>query len=377
MIGRIQVDPQQAIKEFAEFNLKLLNGSERLRRIKDRDVQIGTTPKQEVFRQDKTVLYRYEPLAKRTIDVPVLVVYGLVGRYTMADLQEDRSLIRNMLGQGVDLYAVDWGHATRTDRWLTLEDYIDGYLHACVEFICRQQQVDQVTLLGICEGGVFTLCYAALHPERVKGLVLTITPVDFHGDLEEGIDEGLANFGLINLWTRSLAPEDIDRLIEANGNLPGDLLSFVFSMMTPLNSLTKYNLGLVDVMDDDKKLLNFLRMEKWLADRPDHPGEAAKQWLKDFYQDNKLVNNELELGGRRVDLRNIRMPVLNVFAQDDHIIPPRSSQALRNGVGTDDYTEIPLPGGHVGVFVSAKSQGMLGTGIVKWLRERFANSSST
>lgn len=377
MIGRIQVDPQQAIKEFAEFNLKLLNGSERLRRIKDRDVQIGTTPKQEVFRQDKTVLYRYEPLAKRTIDVPVLVVYGLVGRYTMADLQEDRSLIRNMLKQGVDLYAVDWGHATRTDRWLTLEDYIDGYLHACVEFICRQQQVDQVTLLGICEGGVFTLCYAALHPERVKGLVLTITPVDFHGDLEEGIDEGRANFGLINLWTRSLAPEDIDRLIEANGNLPGDLLSFVFSMMTPLNSLTKYNLGLVDVMDDDKKLLNFLRMEKWLADRPDHPGEAAKQWLKDLYQDNKLVNNELELGGRRVDLRNIRMPVLNVFAQNDHIIPPRSSQALRNCAGTDDYTEIPLPGGHVGVFVSAKSQGMLGTGIVKWLRERFANSSST
>jgi polyhydroxyalkanoate synthase len=377
MIGRIQVDPQQAIKEFAEFNLKLLNGSERLRRIKDRDVQIGTTPKQEVFRQDKTVLYRYEPLAERTIDVPVLVVYGLVGRYTMADLQEDRSLIRNMLGQGVDLYAVDWGHATRTDRWLTLEDYIDGYLHACVEFICRQQQVDQVTLLGICEGGVFTLCYAALYPERVKGLVLTITPVDFHGDLEEGLDEGRANFGLINLWTRSLAPEDIDRLIEANGNLPGDMLSFVFSMMTPLNSLTKYNLGLLDVMDDDKKLLNFLRMEKWLADRPDHPGEAAKQWLKDLYQENKLVKNEFELGGRRIDLRHIRMPVLNVFAQDDHIIPPRSSQALRNRIGTDDYTEIPLPGGHVGVFVSGKSQGILGTGIVKWLRERFANSSST
>jgi len=377
MIGRIQVDPQQAIKEFAEFNLKLLNGSERLRRIKDRDVQIGTTPKQEVFRQDKTVLYRYEPLAERTIDVPVLVVYGLVGRYTMADLQEDRSLIRNMLKQGVDLYAVDWGHATRTDRWLTLEDYIDGYLHACVEFICRQQQVDQVTLLGICEGGVFTLCYAALYPERVKGLVLTITPVDFHGDLEEGLDEGRANFGLINLWTRSLAPEDIDRLIEANGNLPGDMLSFVFSMMTPLNSLTKYNLGLVDVMDDDKKLLNFLRMEKWLADRPDHPGEAAKQWLKDLYQENKLVKNEFELGGRRIDLRHIRMPVLNVFAQDDHIIPPRSSQALRNRIGTDDYTEIPLPGGHVGVFVSAKSQGMLGTGIVKWLRERSTGSSST
>ena len=364
MNNRIQLDPQQALAEFAEFNLKIMQGSQRLRRIKDRDVQIGTTPKQEVFRQDKTVLYHYEPLTEHTVNTPVLVVYGLVGRYTMADLQEDRSLIRNMLKQGVDLYAVDWGHATRTDRWLTLDDYIDGYLHECVEFICRQHQTESITLLGICEGGVFTLCYAALYPERVRNLILTITPVDFHGDREDA----RANFGLINLWTRSLTPEDIDQLIEANGNLPGDLMSFVFSMMTPLNSLTKYNLGLLDVMDDDQKLLNFLRMEKWLADRPNHPGEAAKQWLKDLYQDNKLVNNRFELGGRRVDLGNIRMPVLNVFAQDDHIIPPASSQALKVCIGSDDYTEIPLPGGHVGVFVSGKSQGILGKGIVQWLQ---------
>jgi polyhydroxyalkanoate synthase subunit PhaC len=366
MMGRIQVDPVQATKEFAEFNLKMLKGSELFRRIKDRDVQVASTPKQEVFRQDKTVLYHYQPMAERTVKTPVVVVYGLVGRYTMADLQEDRSLIRNMLAQGVDLYAVDWGHASRTDRWLTLDDYVDGYLDQCVEFICREQKVKRVTLLGICEGGVFTLCYAALNPERVANLILTITPVDFHGDQHEV----RSNFGLINLWTRSLAPEDIDQLIEANGNLPGELMSFVFSMMTPLNSLTKYNLGLLDVMDDENKLLNFLRMEKWLADRPDHPGEAAKQWLKDLYQQNKLINNEFELGGRRVELKNVRMPVLNVFAQDDHIIPPKSSQALKSAVGSEDYTEIPLPGGHVGVFVSGKSQGILGKGIVEWLRAR-------
>jgi polyhydroxyalkanoate synthase len=366
MMGRIRVDPAQAMKEFAEFNLKMLKGSELLRQIKDRDVQVGTTPKQEVFRIDKTVLYRYEPLAERRVRTPIIVVYGLVGRYTMADLQEDRSLIRNMLGQGVDLYAVDWGHATRTDRWLTLEDYIDGYLHECVEFVCREQHMDQVTLLGICEGGTFTICYAALYPERVANLILTITPVDFHGDQQEV----RSNFGFINLWTRSLAPEDIDRLIEANGNLPAELMSFVFSMMTPLNSLTKYNLGLLDVMDDEKKLLNFLCMEKWLADRVDHPGEAAKQWLKDLYQQNKLMKGEFELGGRRVELKNIRMPVLNVFAQADHIIPPQSSQALKECVGTQDYTELSLPGGHVGVFVSGKSQGILGKGIVDWLRTR-------
>jgi len=367
MTGRVQVDPQRAFQEIAEFNRTLAQGLSLLDKTRDRDVQIATTPKREVFRQDKTVLYHYEPMAKRAVKVPVLVVYGLIGRYTMADLQEDRSLMRNMLGQGVDLYVVDWGTPTRTDRWLTLDDYINGYLHECILHICREHKLEAIHLLGICEGGVFTLCYAALHPERVKSLTLTITPVDFHADQNTSAP---LHHGLINLWARSLTPEDIDRMIEANGNLPGALMSFVFSMMTPLSSLTKYSVGLFDVMGDEKKLLNFLRMEKWLADRPDHPGEAAKQWLKDLYQDNKLVAGEFELSGRRVDLAQVRMPVLNIFAQDDHIIPPKSSQALRRHVGTKDYTELPLPGGHVGVFVSGKSQGILGSGIVNWLKAR-------
>ena len=343
---------------------RLMRGGDMLRSVKDRDVAVGTTPKTEVFRQDKTTLYRYDRVTASSVKVPVLVAYGLVGRYTMADLQEDRSLVRNLLAQGVDLYAVDWGNPTRTDRWLTIDDYVDGYLGECVDFICRAHGVDQINLLGICEGGVFTVCYAALHPERVKNLIVTITPIDFHADQADG----RADHGFINLWTRSLTPEDIDRLIEANGNLPGELMSFVFSTMTPLASLTKYNLGMLDIIDDEKKLLNFLRMEKWLADRPDHPGEAAKQWLKDLYQQNKLVKNEFELGGRKVDLRRITMPVLNIYAHEDHIIPPQTSRALGPLVGTKDYSEIGLPGGHVGVFVSGKSQGVLGKGIVDWLK---------
>src|SRR3954447_13033334 len=73
------------------------------------------------------------------------------------------------------------------------------------------------------------------------------------------------------------------------------------------------------------------------ADRPHNPGEAAKQWLKDLYQDNKLVKSELKLGGRTVDLKNLTMPVLNVFAKDDHIIPAATTQALRVCVGSKDY----------------------------------------
>ncbi len=355
-----------ALAEFSDFNLKLARGQQLLQRIKDEDVQIATADKEVVFREDKTTLYHYKPTAKRRIQAPVLIAYGQVGRYTMTDLQEDRSMLRNLLALGVDVYAVDWGSPTRSDRWLTFEDYVDVYLNDCVEHICKAHGVPAINLLGICEGGVFSLCYAALYPQRVKNLILTITPVDFHQDQAEG----RLNHGFINLWTRSLSDEDIEQLIEAHGNLPGELMSHVFAQMTPGATMSKYNVGLLDTFDDEKKLLNFLRMEKWLADRPHHPGEAAKQLLINLYKNNELVRGEFRLGSRTVSLADIKVPVLNIFAKDDHIIPPKTTQALRAVVGSKDYREIGLDGGHVGVFVSGKSQGVLGKGIVDWLKTR-------
>lgn len=354
-------------KETLEFSQKFLRGVEALSRVREQDVDVGSTPKDLLFQQDKVTLHRYRPLeGAEVVTGPVLIVYGLIGRYTMADLQEDRSLVRNLLGRGVDLYVVDWGHPSRADQNLTLGDYVDWYLDDCVDRICQEAGVDAVTLLGICEGGVFSTLYAAQHPEKVKNLILTITPIDFHGD-EEDADE---THGFINLWTRNLEDEDIHRLVQAFGNLPGEIMSSVFQMMTPVRSMTKYNLDLVEAASDEKKLLNFLRMEKWLADRPHHPGAAALQWLIELYKENRLIKGTFEMSGKTIDLANVTMPVLNVYALQDHIIPPPCSKALEKYVGTKDYTEIALPGGHVGVYVSGKSQGIVGDGVFDWLMQR-------
>ena len=125
--------PAELMRAAAAFNAKLAAGVEKLGRIKDEDVQIATTPKDEVFRTDKVTLYRYRPLAEQKIRTPILIVYSLVGRYTMTDLQEDRSLIRNLLKQGLDVWVVDWGNSSRADRYLTMDDYVLDYLDDCVE----------------------------------------------------------------------------------------------------------------------------------------------------------------------------------------------------------------------------------------------------
>jgi polyhydroxyalkanoate synthase subunit PhaC len=356
----------ELIQQATEFNAKVTAGIERLSAIKDEQVEIATTPKDEVLRTDKVTLYRYRPLVEQRISTPLLIVYSLIGRHTMTDLQEDRSLVRNLLGMGVDVWIIDWGNPSRADRWLSIDDYVTGYIDECITAILDRTGADNLNLLGICEGGVFTLAYAALEPSRVRNLVLAITPLDFHADQQDAQLEK----GFINVWTRSLTKEDVDRMIEVWGVLPGEFMGAIFSMLTPVRSATKYHLDLLDVANDERKLLNFLRMEKWLADRPHHPGEAAKQWLQELYQDNKLVKNTWQLDGRTVDLRNVSMPVLNIFALDDHIIPPATSRALDGLLGTSDYTELGLPGGHIGLFVSTKSQGIVGIGIVDWLTKR-------
>jgi polyhydroxyalkanoate synthase len=362
----MQISPEKTLSEVAALFQRIAQGAKLFGKIRDTDVAIATTPKDEIWREDKVTLHHYRPVADRQIATPVLIVYGLIGRHTMTDLQEDRSLVRNLLSLGVDLYVVDWGNPSRAERWLTLDDYIEGYLADCVDVIREREGIDQVSLLGVCEGGVFTTCFAALHLDKVRAMILTITPIDFHADTSSD----RLGHGFINIWTRSLKPEDVDQLIEAYGVLPGEFMGSVFQLMTPMRTLTKYNLDMLEVLDDEKKFMNFLRMEKWIADRPHHPGEAAKQWLKELYQENKLVKGEFQLAGRRIDLRKIKMPVLNVYAKDDHIVPPATSQALKGCVGTKDYTELGLHGGHVGVFVGGKSQKLLGSGIADWLAGR-------
>jgi len=166
-----------------------------------------------------------------------------------------------------------------------------------------------------------------------------VTPVDFH------VQEGL-----LNLWSGcTLGAEgfDVDLMVDTLGNIPGEFLNFEFLMLKPFQlGLEKY-VGLLEIADREDKLLNFLRMEKWIFDSPDLSGEAYRQFIKDFYQGNKLIQGAIDLGGQRVNLQNIHVPVLNIYAEHDHLVPPQSSIALEQYIGSEDYTVRSFPTGHV------------------------------
>jgi len=348
--------PDQIMQEIVDFNARLANSFQSLNQVGE--VDVGTTPKEVVYEEDKLVLYRYKSTVEKSKQhrVPLLIVYALVNRPYMTDLQPDRSLVKGLLDEGIDVYLIDWGYPDGADRFLDLSDYIDSYLRHCVEHICKAHSLPSINILGICQGGTFSLCFSALHPERVKNLVTMVTPVDFHTE-----------DNMLSKWARQL---DVDLMVDTLGNIPGELLNWSFLSLKPFQLTGQKYVSMVDIMDDPKKLRNFLRMEQWIFDSPDQAGEAFREFLKHFFQQNRLINGNLEIGGKPVKLSNVTMPVFNVYASQDHLVPPASSLALEKHVGTKDYQTFTFKGGHIGIYVSGRAQKEIPPAVANWLKER-------
>src|SRR5690606_36179103 len=220
-------------------------GLKTLREVGDYD--FGATPKQEVWRDGKVVLYRFVGDKAPTARVPLLLSYALVNRPYMVDLQEDRSIVKGLLARGEDVYLIDWGYPDRSDRFLTLEDYIERVLGGAVDHLRGASGLDAANLLGICQGGAGSLRYAALHPGKVRNLVTMVTPVDFHtGD------------NMLSNWTRDL---DVDLFVDTVGNVPADMMNFAYLTLKPWRLFVQKYIGLVDILDDRKAVEDFLRME--------------------------------------------------------------------------------------------------------------------
>ncbi len=346
-------DTKSIAKEMSAAFEKAIKGVEIVSSMDEIDV--GTSPKELVFEEDKLRLYHYMPETDVTCEVPVLIVYALVNRQYMLDLQPDRSLVKNLLRHGLDLYIIDWGYPTKADMYITLDDYIDEYMDDCVEFVRKKTGHKKISLMGICQGGTFCAMYSALYPDKVQNLLTLVAPFDF--DTKDG---------LLFSWSREM---DADKLASVYRVVPGEFLNAGFLMMMPFTLNVKKYVEMLDIMEDRDKLLNFLRMEKWIFDSPGQAGACYSRFIKELYQENSLVKGNLEINGRRVDLKKITMPLLNIYARNDHLVPPSATKPLNDLVGSTDKSLYEFKGGHIGVFVGAKSQKELAPTISHWLHD--------
>jgi polyhydroxyalkanoate synthase len=198
--------------------------------------------------------------------------------------------------------------------------------------------------------------YSALHPEKIKNLVTTVTPTNFDTDQ-----------GLLHIWMKNV---DADRMVETFGNMPGDIMNLGFLLLNPARLMIDKYVGFLENIDNKVFVENFVRMEKWIFDSPDVPGETFRQFIQDCYQKNLLIQSKMELGGRQVDLKKITMPLLNFYGQYDHLVPPAACELLTSKVGSKDTQDICLQTGHIGIYVSSKFQKEFAPKIAGWLKER-------
>ncbi len=341
-------------EKFSQTQQKISKGAQIFNQMDS--VEVGTADKDEVWSQDIVRLFRYKRDSPATVQTPLLISYALINRFDMMDLQPDRSLVRKLLSLGIDIYVLDTGYPTRNDRYLTMDDYINGYLDGAIDHICEANDIEKVNLLGVCQGGTFSAIYTAIHPEKIKNLITLVTPIDFSKE-----------DGLLFKWAKDL---NVDAIVEGFGGLiPGTFLDMGFQMLKPMLKVRKQR-NLLNMLDDEDKLMNFMRMEKWINDLPDQAGDTYRQFIKDLYQQNKLVKGTLQIGEHTVNLKNITQPALTIYASEDHLVPPSATKPFNELIGSKDKQLYEFPGGHIGVFTGARSQKELGPTIAKWLTDR-------
>lgn len=301
--------------------------------------EVGTTPHDVVWTENKWRLLRFAPAQPR-FATPVLIVPSLINKWYVLDLGAGRSLIEWLVAQGHLVYCIDWGTPGDEDRYLTWDDIGGRYLKRALRVAGGRAHV-----LGYCLGGTLATAFAASHPEGVASLLALAAPIDF------------AHAGIMATWTR--APGfDVRALVDAFGNVPWQILQASFSMLRPTLPLVKA-MSLADRAWDDEFLEGFLATEKWGNDAISFPGECYAQYITELYRGNALVSGTFKVLGRPARLANLTCPVLAIAFAHDHIVPVDAAAPLVALAGGRDKQLVVEQGGHVGAVVSRKASQRL------------------
>jgi polyhydroxyalkanoate synthase subunit PhaC len=343
------------------------------------------TPSQKICELEKYSLFRYDrwPListqgvgshisqhkstkANATCPTPVFMIYAFINRHYILDLLPEVSVVRNLLNQGLDIFATDWGTPSAYDKSLTIGHFVNRYMDKSVDIIRKITKSEKISLFGYCWGGDLALMYSALHPEKVKNLITIATPGDF--DIDNS---------LLSVWTRSVKE---DYLLDAFGNVPGMLLNAAFNLRRPIEYSHKY-FHFFEEPHNLESIAEFFATETWLYDSPPIIGEIYREFVEHCYKENLLIKNKMRIEGTAdddinnnnviINLKKINMPFLNIVAEKDDLVAPSSSKALNNAlIESHDKNLIEFKSGHVGLMIGKHAHKELWPRVGEWIKNR-------
>lgn len=325
--------------------------------VKEPEPQVGQTPKEVIWTKNKAKLYRYQPAVKKTNKVPILMIYALINKPYILDLYPGNSLIEHLTNKGHDVYLLDWGVPGYEDRHMKLDDYIVDYIPHAIKKVLRKSEAKELTLLGYCIGGTMSAIFTALNPQLpIRNLLLLTSPIDF------------TDAGLFTNWLDKRYFQ-LDKLVDTLGNIPFEMIDFGNKLLSPISTTLGPYVSIANRVEDENFVLNWKLMQKWLNDGVPFPGEAYRQWIRDFYQENKLINDELEIRGEKVKLANIKANLLNISATRDNIALPNQVEPLNDKVSSKNKTYHSVETGHISVVTGRKAIKEIYPYIENWITE--------
>ena len=349
------VDPATRWREEAERNLLRMTNFATMM-FQPGPARVGVTPREEIYRKRAARLYRYA--SPRTYRTPLLFVPNLgISRPHIFDLLKGGSFIEYMTREGFDFYLLDWGTFGPEDSDLTVEDCVTRILPRMAGKVLQSSGASRLSLLGYCMGAPLTASFLGLHPEvPVTTFINMAGPIDF------------SKSGLFGVWLDK-KHFNVDRVVDTLGQMPAEMIMAGFKLLKPTMDVSTalnlwWNLWNKDYLE------GYRALSQWANAYVPMPAEFFREWVKSFYQENRLIRGELRYGGRSVRLEAIRSPVLAVGAKEDYIVPAESVQALINAVGSAEKEYVELPGGHISLIAGRSAPVHCWPRIAGWLASR-------
>ena len=273
---------------------------------------IATTPGKVVFRNELMELIQYTPTTDKVLKRPLLIVPPWINKYYVLDLNTEKSFIRWAVSQGLTVFCISWvnPHAEHADK--SFEHYMREGIFAALDAIEETIGEKKVTAIGYCVGGTLlatTLAYmAAKRDKRIESATFFTAQVDFtySGDLKM-----FANAEQIGA---------LEKAMKKRGYLEGSHMANAFNMLRPNDLIWPY---VVNVYMKGNAPFPF-DLLFWNSDSTRMPAANHAFYLRNCYLENKLAKGELEIGGVKLDLKKVMVPIFNLATREDHIAPAKS-----------------------------------------------------
>lgn len=338
------LDYEKEMKRWTHL-LKVLSGPE---------PKIGHTPRNEVWRKNKSVLWHY-PAKQKKYAIPLFFVYSLFNKPYILDIAPKASVLEGLTNMGYEVYLLDWGTPGYEDKKMGLDTYIQNYLRTAVKRAIRHSGAEEISLIGYCLGGTIASIYASIAEEPIRNLIVATVPIDF------------GPFAGPDKWAEGLRNGDmnIDHFIDVYGVVPPQLVEGMFRAIGAPIYFTNYTM-LLNRAHDSRYVDKWRRMNKWTQDQVPFAGEACRQLTNDLFKENKLVKGEFMIGNKKADLKNIKANLFVVSGSRDNLILEDQSKPIMDLVSSKDKTYITVESGHVGLALSGVFAGI----VDKWISSR-------